>query len=90
MRGGLTAVALCGVTLLPIIFISLRGVNPMRKAKIIPMKSASEKRENAKPLVLRERIGSTTYVVSIFLSKTSKETMGDKITRMIASEAAGQ
>ncbi|HBU13291.1 MAG TPA: hypothetical protein DEB31_11425 [Clostridiales bacterium] len=54
------------------------------------MKSASEKRENAKPLVLRERIGSTTYIVSVFLSKTSKETMGEKITRMIASEAAGQ
>ncbi len=62
----------------------------MHEAKIIPMKNASEKRESVKPLVLRERIGSTTYIVSVFLSKTSKETIGDKIFRMIASEAAGQ
>ena len=35
---------------------------------------------------LRKRIGSTTYVVSVHFSKTSKETMEDKIFRLIERE----
>jgi len=33
-----------------------------------------------------KRIGSTTYKVSVYFSKTSKETMGDKIIRMIEKD----
>jgi len=33
------------------------------------------------------RIGGTTYRVSVHMSKTSRETMSDKITRMIKNEA---
>jgi hypothetical protein len=40
------------------------------------------------PLKLRERIGSTTYVVSVRFSQTSRETMQDKILRMIEREVA--
>lgn len=41
-----------------------------------------------KPLRLTKRIGSTTYKVSVHFSRTSKETMGDKIIRMIEKDAA--
>jgi len=36
--------------------------------------------------ILRKRIGSTTYVVSVHFSKTSKETIEDKILRLIERE----
>ena len=35
-----------------------------------------------------KRIGSTTYHVAVHFSKTSKETAGDKITRLIRNDAA--
>ena len=35
------------------------------------------------PVMLRKRIGSTTYMVSVRFSEASKETMEDKILRMI-------
>jgi len=41
-----------------------------------------------KPVVMLKRIGSTTYKINIHFSKTSKETMHDKITRMIKNEIA--
>ena len=34
-----------------------------------------------------KRIGSTTYRVSVHFSRTSKETMSDKILRMIQNES---
>ena len=43
-----------------------------------------------KPLRLTKRIGQTTYKVNIHFSETSKETMSDKIIRLIQSEAANQ
>jgi hypothetical protein len=39
-----------------------------------------------KPLCLTKRIGSTTYKVSVHFSKTSKETIDDKIIRLIERE----
>lgn len=41
-----------------------------------------------KPLRMTKRIGSTTYKVSVHFSRTSKETMGDKIMRLIEKDAA--
>jgi len=41
--------------------------------------------ENA--AVFKKRIGSTTYVVSVHFSRTSRETVEDKILRLIKSEA---
>lgn len=46
--------------------------------------------EQKKPPVLLKRIGSTTYEVSIYFSNTSKETMNDKISRLIRNEAADE
>jgi len=45
---------------------------------------------NNKPLRLTKRIGQTTYKVNVHFSETSKETMSDKIIRLIQSEAANQ
>jgi len=38
------------------------------------------------PVKLLKRIGSTTYMVSVRFSKTSNETMVDKLHRLIESE----
>ena len=46
-----------------------------------------------KPVIMLKRIGSTTYQVAVHFSQTSRETMNDKVTRLInrelESEAAG-
>jgi len=38
------------------------------------------------PVMLQKRIGATTYVVSVRFSQTSRETMQDKVLRLIESE----
>ena len=43
--------------------------------------------ENAVPVSLLKRIGSTTFVVSVHFSQTSKDTLEDKILRLIEREA---
>lgn len=43
-----------------------------------------------KPLHITKRIGSTTYKVSIHFSRTSRETMGDKLVRLIERDAVKQ
>ena len=48
--------------------------------------SVAVKREVAEPVTLLKRIGSTTYKVSVRFSETSKETMEDKLLRMIERE----
>jgi hypothetical protein len=40
------------------------------------------------PLMLEKRIGSTTFVVSVRFSQSSRETMQDKILRLIESEVS--
>lgn len=35
---------------------------------------------------IRKRIGSTTYLVAVHLSKTAKETVNDKVLRLVRSE----
>jgi hypothetical protein len=39
-----------------------------------------------KPVVMLKRIGTTTYQVSVFVSNTSRETISDKVTRMIKND----
>jgi hypothetical protein len=51
------------------------------------MKSAAEPPEKAAPQVLQKRIGSTTYVVNVRFCENAKETLEDKILRLIESEA---
>ena len=52
--------------------------------------NAEKPRENTKPLRMRKRIGSTTFDVAVHFSQTSKETLGDKIIRLIKNEAMNQ
>ena len=42
--------------------------------------------DTAEPSRFTQRIGSTIYVVSVRFSRTSKETIEDKILRLIESE----
>lgn len=42
------------------------------------------------PMTMLKRIGSTTYEVAVYFSQTSKETVNDKITRLIQNEASGE
>ena len=39
-----------------------------------------------KPVIMMKHIGSTTYQVAVHFSKTSHETMSDKISRIIQRE----
>jgi hypothetical protein len=56
----------------------------------IDVKGAAQKRAeaSAEPLKMLKRIGSTTYVVNVRFSETSKETVEDKILRLIAREVS--
>ena len=56
------------------------------EAKITSAAETHGKNAHAEPVKLRKRIGSTTYVVSVHFSKTSKETLEDKILRLIEGE----
>ena len=42
------------------------------------------------PLRITKRIGSTTYKVSVHFSRTSRETMDDKLIRLIEKDAVKQ
>jgi hypothetical protein len=42
--------------------------------------------EEQKPYMITRRIGSMTYKVGVHFSKTSKETMQDKMKRIILNE----
>ena len=48
--------------------------------------AASTSRNGSEPVKLRERIGSTTYEVTVHFSNTSAETMEDKLLRLIERE----
>ena len=41
---------------------------------------------NAEPVKFEKRIGSITFVVAVHFSQTNKETMEDKVLRLIESE----
>jgi len=41
---------------------------------------------HAEPINLTKRIGSTTYVVAVHFSQTSKETLEDKLIRLMERE----
>jgi hypothetical protein len=58
----------------------------MQTAKNAVAKTSGRNAES-EPLTMRKRIGSTTYVVSVRFSKTSKETLQDKVLRLLEREA---
>lgn len=50
----------------------------------ISANSSEESKSDTPKLV--KKIGSTTYEISMFFSKTSKETISDKIMRLIKND----
>ena len=63
-----------------------------RKRKLEGENSAEENagKEQEKVPTMTVRIDKTTYVVGVHFSKTSKETLKDKLKRMILEEAKTQ
>jgi hypothetical protein len=61
----------------------LKGAEKMQA--ITEPKTEQQPREGG---TFTKRIGSTNYRVSVHFSKTSRETMHDKILRLIKNEAA--
>ena len=49
-------------------------------------RDAEQTKEND-PIIIRKRISSTTYEVSVYFSRISRETLADKILRMARNEA---
>lgn len=52
----------------------------------IAVNSAVPKPKQAEPVTLQRRIGSTTYQVAVHFNVNSKETMEDKVLRLLQSE----
>ena len=46
----------------------------------------NQSKNNVTPAVITRRIGSTTYKLKIYFNENAKETMEDKILRMIQNE----
>ena len=63
-----------------IILSGADSMQPTAKANSTPQKPGSFTR----------RIGSTTYTVGVHFSGTSKDTMDDKIVRLVCREAEGK
>jgi len=59
-------------------------------ANTAPINGASAARTqgntHAEPVKLRKRIGSTTFIVSVHFSNASKESVEDKVLRLIKRE----
>jgi len=49
-----------------------------------------KKGENSTTVTFTRRIGNTVYRVNVHSSKTSKETMSDKITRLVKNDISGK
>ena len=43
-----------------------------------------------KPVIMLKRIGTTVYQVSVFTSNTSRETLTDKVSRMIKNDVESE
>ena len=57
------------------------------KAMQTVMTSGDKTRKGAGAAGFKKRIGSTTYVVSVHFNKESRETVEDKILKLIENEA---
>ena len=42
---------------------------------------------NPEPMTFTRKIGSTDFEIAVYFSKTNKETLNDKVKRLIKSEA---
>jgi hypothetical protein len=58
----------------------------MTDTKINAVGTQSDNNAVAEPLKLTKRIGSTNYVIAVHFSRTSTETVEDKLYRLIERE----
>jgi hypothetical protein len=58
----------------------------MSKDNIKKNITAAPAEQQNEPIILNKHIGSTNYVVNVYFSQTSKETISDKIMRLIEWE----
>ena len=52
-------------------------------------KPTTERREDSAPVTYTKKVGGTTYQVNVHFSKTSKDTLYDKMLRLIKREVGG-
>lgn len=52
------------------------------------MQTATKPEQPQEARTFTKRIGSTTYRVGVHFSRTSRETMSDKVMRLVKNEAA--
>jgi hypothetical protein len=57
----------------------------MQTTNVVAATAVTDERE---PLTLRKRVGSTTYVVSVHFCEEAKETLEQKLLRLMEKEAA--
>jgi hypothetical protein len=70
--------------------IKIGGLTETAAPETAASGAAAEPRDGAaliKPFKIRKRIGSTTYDVEVLFSPGSRETMDEKILRLIRNEA---
>ena len=63
-----------------------RGGQGEKKAKTTPVNSGKTSRAQDRPPDLVKKIGKTTYLVRVHFSQTSRETLEDKIKRMLRDD----
>ena len=69
-----------------IIIYFLKGVNSSMQKENVNMATMSGDKLETKPVILLERIGSTTFEVAVHFSERSCETLDDKLIRLIERE----
>jgi len=54
--------------------------------QIAAVKTTEQENYTAAPAPVKMTIGKTTYIVNVFFNQNAKETVGDKIKRMIEND----
>ncbi|GHU90839.1 hypothetical protein FACS1894202_11320 [Clostridia bacterium] len=53
---------------------------------LVKSESAAMTLKQAEPIMLKKRVGSTDFIIAVRYSQTGKESLEDKILRLIESE----
>lgn len=66
----------------------IKPTNEQKGADTMQTNTVPKEQTPSEPRSFTKRIGSTNYRVSVHFSKTSRETINDKILRLVKNEAA--
>jgi hypothetical protein len=68
-----------------------KGAMPMQKQAIENLQPITAESTNLEPNhTITKRIGSTNFIVRVFFNSTAKESVSDKILRIIKNEIANE